>query len=589
MHLSGLAVAGLLTLVNSALCSELQTPTSSTSATATPKTDSNCANGPLTRGCWGNGFSISTDFDTKWPTTGRTVSYNFEITNTTCSPDGSGAKICMLVNGQYPGPTIYANWGDMISVTVKNSLHDNGTSIHWHGIRQLNSNPQDGVNGITECPLAPGDTKQYLFQATQYGTTWYHSHYSSQYGDGLVGAIVINGPAVANYDIDMGPYVISDWYYQPVFRLEEIVNTNLQSASPPPPGDNILINGTNKNADGSTGQYNTVQLTKGKKHRLRLINTSVDNQIRVSLDGHPFTVISSDLVPIHSFTANWLLLGVGQRYDVIITANQTGGNFWFRAEVAGDCFSANNGVGRSIFTYAGSAVATPNTNAAAQPAVCQDEGPLVPWWPTNVPSDAFNSQVRDLEVDINVEQLTTNGQNIVVWAVNLTAIDVDWRDPTLQYVVQGNSSYPHVYNLVELPTEGIWTYWVIQETSGTPVPIPHPIHLHGHDFFILGAKSGAIFNKDTDAASLNFANPPRRDVTFLPAGGWVVIAFPTDNPGAWLMHCHIAWHISEGLGVQFLESKSTIKLPDATWQKTCANWNAYYSGNPAYLKTDSGL
>jgi FtsP/CotA-like multicopper oxidase with cupredoxin domain len=63
-----------------------------------------------------------------------------------------------------------------------------------------------------------------------------------------------------------------------------------------------------------------------------------------------------------------------------------------------------------------------------------------------------------------------------------------------------------------------------------------------HDFFILGTGTGT-FNKQTDPAKLNFVNPARRDVTFLPGRGWVVIAFPTDNPGAWLMHCHIAWYL----------------------------------------------
>lgn len=84
-----------------------------TSTTATPTStraaDAACTNGPLTRQCWSNGFSAATDFDAKWPTTGKTVTYNFEITNSTCNPDGNGAKPCQLVNGVYPGPTISAS------------------------------------------------------------------------------------------------------------------------------------------------------------------------------------------------------------------------------------------------------------------------------------------------------------------------------------------------------------------------------------------------------------------------------------------------------------------------------------------------
>lgn len=462
----------------SSVVASITSSASSSTSSSIKVADASCTNGPLTRACWGNGYSISTDFDEKWPTTGNTVTYNFELTNTTCNPDGNGERVCLLINGQMPGPTVYANWGDTVQITVKNSLPSNGTGIHWHGVRQLNTNTQDGTNGITECPLAPGDTKTYTFQATQYGTSWYHSHFSSQYGDGVVGGLVFEGPATSNYDIDLGTYTIQDWFYETAFQIESEANANLQSGSAPPPPDNVLINGTNQNAAGG-GQYGNVQLAPGKKHRLRLINTSVDNAIRVQLDGHPFTVITSDFVPIHPYTTNWVLLGIGQRYDVIITANQTSGNYWFRAETATDCASANNFYGRSIFTYSGTTVADPTTSGVTAPSVCKDESPLSPWWNTTVPSSDFTSQVSSLDVDIDVSKVQTNNRSIVVWGVNLTAIDIDWEKPTLEYVVTGNTSYPQVYNLIELPTEGIWTYWIIQETAGTQVPIPHPIHLHG--------------------------------------------------------------------------------------------------------------
>jgi hypothetical protein len=88
---------------------------------------------------------------------------------------------------------------------------------------------------------------------------------------------------------------------------------------------------------------------------------------------------------------------------------------------------------------------------------------------------------------------------------------------------------------------------------------------------------------------LNFNNPPRRDTATLPASGWLVLAFPANNPGAWLMHCHIAWHISEGLGVQFLEAKNQITLPDANeFKQQCANWNQY-AAHMAFPQIDSGL
>lgn len=69
---------------------------------------SQCTNGPYTRSCWSNGYSVADDFDKKWPTTGVTRSYTLTVTNTTCNPDGYGARVCMLYNNQFPGPTITA-------------------------------------------------------------------------------------------------------------------------------------------------------------------------------------------------------------------------------------------------------------------------------------------------------------------------------------------------------------------------------------------------------------------------------------------------------------------------------------------------
>lgn len=62
----------------------------------------------------------------------------------------------------------------------------------------------------------------------------------------------------------------------------------------------------------------------------------------------------------------------------------------------------------------------------------------------------------------------------------------------------------------------------------------HPIHLHGHDFYVLGTGSGTYDNTTT---TFNTTNPPRRDVAMLPANGWLALAWYTDNPGAWIMHC----------------------------------------------------
>lgn len=149
------------------------------------------------------------------PDTGVTREYWLELTDVTVAPDGV-SRSAMAVNGTIPGPTLFADWGDTVTVHVTNALtsSQNGTSIHWHGIRQNYTNDQDGVTSITQCPTAPGDSVTYTFRATQYGSTWYHSHFALQAWEGILGGIIINGPATANYDEDLGMLFLNDWDHQ---------------------------------------------------------------------------------------------------------------------------------------------------------------------------------------------------------------------------------------------------------------------------------------------------------------------------------------------------------------------------------------
>ena len=115
------------------------------------------------------------------------------------APDGVN-KTALLINNQFPGPLLEANWGDTIQVTVHNRISgpEEGTALHWHGILHQESPWMDGVPAIDQCPIAPGKSFTYLFKASQYGSSWYHSHYSAQYVNGIVGPMVIYGYVCAN-------------------------------------------------------------------------------------------------------------------------------------------------------------------------------------------------------------------------------------------------------------------------------------------------------------------------------------------------------------------------------------------------------
>lgn len=153
---------------------------------------------------WGSVTTTNANPYKSCPQTGATRSYDFTVAECDIRPDGVETKRAICINGQFPGPLIEANYGDMIQVKVTNKLHDEGTSMHWHGFLQTGTNQMDGVPGVTQCAIAPNATMTYTFRAELYGTAWYHTHYSAQYAGGAVGPMVIYGPTNKNADVDLG-------------------------------------------------------------------------------------------------------------------------------------------------------------------------------------------------------------------------------------------------------------------------------------------------------------------------------------------------------------------------------------------------
>ena len=148
------------------------------------------------RGCWlqhnsnGSIFNINTDYEKDAPR-GITRRYNLTVGWGEHNADGINFPNAMLYNNMYPGPWIQACWGDTVEVNVTvDKDFPNGTAVHWHGIRQNQTMHMDGVPGVTQCPIAPGSWFVYRWKAIQYGSAWYHSHYSLQYADGLLGPLV---------------------------------------------------------------------------------------------------------------------------------------------------------------------------------------------------------------------------------------------------------------------------------------------------------------------------------------------------------------------------------------------------------------
>lgn len=459
--------------------SVVATPSSSSNSTtnstliscaADAKANPNVPHDATHRCNWLPGFDINTDTDKSWPNTGNVVKYTLTITNGTIAPQGDN-KIGFLINGQFPGPKIEANWGDKLEITVINKLQNNGTSVHFHGLTQNGYNDADGVGGITQCPLAPGQSYTYKFQATQYGTAWYHSHFTGQYGDGVLGPIIINGPTSLNYDIDLGEMMISDYFPLTAFQTYYIATRN-----GPQTATNYLINGKNAKLDGSGGQRTSFTFTPGKKHKFHVINTSVDHHLKVQIDGHSIIVVAMDLNPIEPYRTTELSVSVGQRYEIIVEANATPGNYWLRAMFGATCAKGlNTGTGdiaNGIITYAGAPNALPTSKMGiAHSDDCFDEPAnfLKPIVPKTVDSVAFASASTSLA--IQGQRITSASDTIFTWTLGGVSEVVDWSNPTLGLAVGGVTTFDTQKHVVTLNTKDAWVYWIYQNAFEMPHPV----------------------------------------------------------------------------------------------------------------------
>ncbi|KAI0134118.1 multicopper oxidase-domain-containing protein [Xylariales sp. AK1849] len=534
-------------------------------------------------------FNISTDYENRIPP-GITREYWLEVTtNETVKPDGIDKIMGNYFNGSYPGPVLEACWGDQLVIHVTNKVATNGSTIHWHGIRQLNSNEMDGVNGITQCPIAgDGHDMTYNFTAQQYGHTWYHSHYSLQYADGVAAPLVIHGPNSANWDIDLGPILIADWVHKTAFELYSIVMQLGAVVT-----DSILVNGHGHYWENpEAGSYYQTCFTPGKKHRIQLINGAIGTDFIFSIDNHTLTVVANDLVAIEPFQVDSLFIGIGQRYTVIVEAKaDTDNDFWMRTVPAATCgaFDMDHppDTKTAIVRYNSASDVCPEDWQNPQNTTCADVhsdllNPILPWkidtQPHNdVVKDTFFARIQN-HTDLT---LGPPGDPYIHWLLQDNPMWLDFGSPTILDIDHALSD-PNYVVIEEDYNQG-FVYLVLDASHGRlnvggveiVVNVTHPIHLHGSDFVVL-AQSNEPWNATESPNLFRFDNPPRRDVAMLPGGGFLALAFRPDNPGAWLLHCHIAWHASSGLALQVLIRPKDHFLGDLPETKrVCQDWAAW--------------
>lgn len=182
--------------------------------------------------------------------------------------------------------------------------------------------------------------------------------------------------------------------------------------------------------------------------------------------------------------------------------------------------------------------------------------------------------------------LQSNGTHDLFYMNNST-FRANYNDPVLLKAKLGHTTFPEEYNVYNFGESKSIRLVVVNHAQTSA----HPMHLHGHNMYVL-----AIGEGDWDGIITNPQNPLRRDVVLLPNApsetkpGYIVIQIDADNPGIWPLHCHIAWHVSQGLYIGVMERPDEIKsmsIP-STMAQTCRDWSKW-TGTDIPDEIDSGL
>jgi len=444
------------------------------------------------------------------PHTGRTVSMTLNPQPVTVDLGGKVVNTLGYAD-TVPGPLIRANVGDELTITVNNKL-DKPTSMHWHGLALRND--MDGAMPAT--PNIPaGQSFVYTYSVPDAGTYWAHPHTGVEADTGLYLPLIVDDPRDAGrYDAEW-IVMLDDWTdgvgRSPQQILDELKAGGMGAMGSMggagsmgamgaggsellggDPGDvtypYFVING--RIPDAPT----TFTAKPGQRVRIRFINAGSDTAFRVALAGHRMTVTHTDGFPVEPAEVDALLLGMGERYDVLVTAAD--GVFPLVALAEG-----KDGMARALLS----------TGGGSMP-------------PTGFQPPELNGKVG------TVDMFTATGEAQLKFTKADTDMQADLTAADTGYEWGINGPYPNNKPFsIKQGQQATMTF-----TNNTRMW--HPMHLHGHTFAVLNAEGKLGARKDT--------------VIVIPKQS-VKIAIVADNPGYWPLHCHNTYHAEAGMATTF--------------------------------------
>ena len=399
-------------------------------------------------------------------------------------------------DGRIPGPELRIRQGEPVRVVVENRLSEE-TTVHWHGIRLPNA--MDGVPGLTQPPIKPGEKFVYEFTPPDAGTFWYHPHANSlqQLGRGLAGALIVTEPAPVAVDRDV-LWMLTDWRLTSGAQIASGFGNAMEAGMSGRVGNTVTLNGAL-----STDE----PVRAGERIRLRLVNCALARVMALRFEDHRPVVVAIDGQPCepHEPKEGRLLLGPAMRVDVLLDMQGEPG---WRYRVIDDFYSElSYWLTHLTYDKAPPLRAHPLAAPAALPAN-----------PLQQP-DLATAERHELKMQGGMMGGMGGMMNMsrgATWSINGMSMTGDGKAdmPPLLTLKRGRSY------VLALRNETAW--W-------------HPMHLHGHSFRVLSR----------DGASV----PHRQwaDTVLVAPRETVEIAFVADNPGDWMLHCHVMDHQMTGL------------------------------------------
>lgn len=394
---------------------------------------------------------------------------------------------------------------------------------------------------------------------------------------------------------------MADWYHQ---TSSVLLKQYLSSASNPNGNEPVfktgLINGNgvfdcSKTNLPCTPKPPTVfSVQPNQQYRLRLINMASLAAFQVSLDNHKFTVIEVDGNYVEPYTIDSIIINIGQRYSVLVNAPSSYGSFWLRTRMfhgnpwtSGPLPVGFNPDVKAIWSY-GRPTIPRSSPLTLGPSNTLQDIKLHPLSPRRAPP----MTARDLNLRYSFTFATRPGDTYQKAYSKVTVVA-----PSGAKQVIINSTYtPPLYPALLAAKAGLPlspSTHPIQVSLGQIVqvallsrdPGEHPFHLHGSSFWVMAEGTAHSSDELPSVEALNaIPNPLYRDTATVAACptdkdgncenngfGYTIIRFVADNPGVWMLHCHIEWHMAAGLAVNFVVGKEVLReISSITDQGMCA-------------------